>query len=252
MNVIINADDFGINRKVTNEISRLIKSGLISSTTIMANGTELETVMAVVASNPSVSFGVHVCLSEFTSLTKSEVFYKNHLTDASGEFVKKAIMLVRHPCVELKNAVIDEIEAQIETIRILGAPISHIDSHHHVHTINWLYPLFCEVAQRYGIKKMRLGQEFMDVRSKLHLFQYWNRKKLNKTIKNSFTAADMFMSYSNAVKYVETIKNNGAQTIELMCHPGHPAERYVKEIQEIENGLLDKVLDCRLISYNDL
>ena len=252
MNVIINADDFGINQVVTSEITRLIRSGLITSTTIMANGTELDTVKEVVATNPSISFGVHVCLSEFSSLTKYKVFHDNHLTDDSGKFIKKAIMQIKHPSDDLKQAILDEILAQIGTIQSLNVPISHIDSHHHVHTIKWLYPLFCEAAKTYGIKKIRLGQEFLDVRSKLHLLQYWERNTLNKHIKGSFTAADMFMSYSNSLKYLSTIKKCKVQTLELMCHPGHPSEKYAKEIREIESGLLNKVLDYTLISYNDL
>ena len=42
--VIINADDFGINPIVTSEIERMIELGIVTSTTIMANGSCLDEV----------------------------------------------------------------------------------------------------------------------------------------------------------------------------------------------------------------
>ena len=127
--VIINADDFGINDVVTREIERMIVVGAISSTTIMANGSCLEEVKRFVQMHPEISFGAHLCLSEFSSITKSDVLHQYRLTNEQGMFTHKAIFKIKHFDVQLRKAIKDELSAQIDVVKSLGVHISHADSH---------------------------------------------------------------------------------------------------------------------------
>lgn len=246
--VIVNADDFGINKVVTAEIERMIEAGLVTSTTIMANGNYLTEVSRFAVLHPEVSFGVHLCLSEFDSLTKSADLHRAGITDESGRFVNKAIFSLNNFDAITLCAIRNELNAQIETIKALGFPISHADSHHHAHTIFTLKEVFCEVLKRQGIMKVRLGADFRSLRMKAHLFQWLKRNRLNGYYKKAFCTTNAFYSFSEFLKANCSMCDN--ETYELMCHPGHPGKKYRKEIESIEMNLLPK--DIKLISYNDI
>ena len=248
--VIINADDFGINGVVTREIERMIEQGSISSTTIMANGECLDEVRRYVPLHPEISFGVHLCLSEFSSVTKSDVLHQYGLTDENGTFKHKAILRIKNFSGQLLDAIKEELSAQIEVVRSLGVPVSHADSHHHVHTIYPLKEIFAEVLKEHGIRKIRLGVEFNTMRMKAHLLLWRQRNLLNDFYSREFVTTSMFSSYANFIKQRPSLKENS--TIELMCHPGHNEYIYTSEVQQLQADALSEVTNYKLISYNDL
>lgn len=285
--VIINADDFGINKTVAAETIRLLRDGKISSATIMANGTALDEVKVAVADFPNASFGVHLCLTEYQSLTKSEILEKYHITDGNGDFAKRAIFNVSSFPEELCLAIKHELSAQIEKLLDMGIPISHADSHHLVHTnIAALSGCFVEVFDRYGIKRVRIGEEIKVsrvlynnlirkaaenhtdsgenttvgnesgetigyvARMKRLVASSNERRITNRLYHQNFSTTDVFNSYNGFLATGAQLKNNGC--VELMCHPGHTNQEYVSEINKIEQKKLDALLQYTMISYNNL
>lgn len=285
--VIINADDFGINKTVTLETIRLLKDRKISSATIMANGLALDEVKHAVKDFPNASFGIHLCLSEFQSLTNSDVLRKYHIIDGDGAFIKRAIFRVSAFPEELLLAIKQELSAQIETLLDLDVPISHADSHHLVHTnIASLCDCFTEVFEHYGIRKTRIGEEikFFHVlynnlihkpknTVKTQVSQssdniiisngggYYDRlKKLyrasrkrhetNNIYRKKFITTDVYNSYNGFLADKARLSRNGS--VELMCHPGHTNPEYMFEIENIELRKLASLMEYELINYNNL
>lgn len=248
--IIINADDYGINKTVTAEIEHMIETGAISSTTVMANGTSLDEVKRFATIHPEVSYGVHLCLSQFDSITKSERLRQAGLTDENGTFINNAILGIKSFDEEVKSAIRDELNAQIDIVSSLGFTISHADSHHHVHTIYPLREIFANVLHSRNIKRIRLGYDFNTFRMKAHLGMWIKRIKLNQYYRNLFTTSDAFYSYSEFLKYEKSIKDE--ITIELMCHPGHSGRQYCDEMLMVEGKTLLNRDDIKLISYNEL
>ena len=247
--VIINADDFGINEVVTAEIERQILAGRVSSTTVMANGACLDEAKRFAAHHPEVSFGVHLCLSEFDSLTKSEGLFRAGITDEKGLFVHKAIFGLENLSEDyVKNAISKELNSQIDVVESLGFKISHADSHHHVHTIYPLKEMFADVLHKRGIKKLRLGGDFRTIRMRLHFQRWMQRRRLNNYYRCEFNTVDNFYSFAEFLKAKTPIRNG--ETIELMCHPGHPGLKFQEEIKKLENFSLPN--EIRLISYNEI
>lgn len=248
--IIINADDFGINEIVTNEIERQILAGNVSSTTVMANGCCLDEVKRFAAQHVDVSFGIHLCLSEFDSLTKSEGLFHAGLTDENGRFLYRSIFYLknlRKP--DVQKAIHDELNAQIDVVSSLGFPLSHADSHHHVHTIFSLKELFVNVFKERGIKRIRLGEDFSNWRSKKHLVLWCQRMKLNKMYETNFLTTDAFYSYADFINHGAKC---GEDIIELMCHPGHPGQKYQNEMKLVMAKEALNFVDSKLITYNDL
>ena len=247
--IIINADDFGINSVVTSEIERMIEGGAVSSTTVMANGACLKEVARFVKSHSEVSFGVHLCLSEFDSITKSEVLYHAGLTNKAGSFIHKAIFRCNNlDRDEVKKAIRDELNAQIDVVSSLGFKISHADSHHHVHTIWPLRDVIASVLKERGIERVRLGGDYTSWRMKAHVVGWIRRVKLNKFYREHFKTTNGFYSYN---EYVNA-NNPQEDVVELMCHPGHPGTKYREEMESVVAKTALIAPDVKLISYNEL
>ena len=248
--LIVNADDFGINEVVTSEIERMIEIGAISSTTVMANGQCLNEVKQFTSRHPEISFGIHLCLSEFDSITKSKSLHEAGLTDENGRFIHKAIFHLNNlNDFKVQQAIRDELNAQIDIVKSLGFSISHADSHHHVHSIYQLRELFADVLKKQELRKVRLGSEFLTLRMKRHLILWMKRKRLNKFYSSQFKTTDAFYSYA---EYINNEVQCDKQVLELMCHPGHPGNHFQDEMILVEEKQAIKESEIQLISYNDL
>ena len=82
--VITNADDFGLSHEVNAAVELLHQKGVLSSATIMANGSALDEVKAIHDRNPELGLGVHLNATNFRALTPA--MRQSVLCDESGSF----------------------------------------------------------------------------------------------------------------------------------------------------------------------
>ena len=250
LKIIINADDFGCNKQITEEIQRLLLAKKITSTTIMANGRFLNNAADFALKHPEFSYGAHLCLSEFASLTQSDTLKKYGIIDERGDFVKFRIFQIRHFPEDLLLAIKQELIQQITMLKEKGLVLSHIDSHHHVHTIYPLKNIFVEIAKQFQIKYIRRGTEFNSFRAKLHIKQFWERRALNKYYSSELITTDLFLPFSQISLL---FKKQSIRIVELMCHPGNTEnESFSTEIQQIENMQINYQGMFQLVNYNQL
>lgn len=245
--IIINADDFGINVQVTNAIIDSIDKGYVTSTTIMSNGSCLQQALEYSKLHPTISYGIHFCLSEFDSLTKSEVLYKYGITDISGRFIKNAIFNVKEINHELSQALKDELQAQYDRLYSMGFSISHADSHHHVHTMPQLHSIFLELLKKNHIKKVRIPVRMRLLSAIRHPFVYIQNRNVTNSYKKNFITASYF---SSCRFYLQNPVN--CNVIELMCHPGHSGQQYKNEMIMLMNDNHKNILKQNMISYNEI
>lgn len=133
--VIINADDFGLNREENAVIVRAFRRGLISSATLMANMPAFAQACALIHSEGLHGrVGLHVNLTYGRPLG-SAIASQSCLCNASGEF---ELRLPRHRLWlnrAVRAAIDDELQAQWQRCLDHGVRPSHLDSHQHVHNI---------------------------------------------------------------------------------------------------------------------
>lgn len=244
--IIINADDFGINEKVTEEIEKCIDGGMISSTTIMANGECLDEAVQFAKSHPHVSYGIHLCISEFDSITKSPILKKYGLIDSQGVFVRQQVFKIKHFNKELKTAIREELKAQIKIVKSYGISLSHCDSHHHAHTIYGLQRIFADVIKEEGFTKVRILRRIETYNLFRHPILSLKRLYVARFYKKRFKTTNHFSSYSDYI--IKTRDVNGI--CELMCHPGHGKYRAEYEMVLNKTALSDS--NVKLITYNEL
>lgn len=123
--LIINADDFGLNKEQNEAIKDLLENKLITSTSLMSVAPEAEDATAF-ARNISFPVGVHITLNSdekdctYQSLTGAESLGSDgSLWPESKNLTLKA----------KRRDVRDEIEAQYRYITEKGATVDHADSH---------------------------------------------------------------------------------------------------------------------------
>jgi len=154
--LIINGDDFGYSTRVNNAIIRAFEESLCSSTTIMANMPGCEQAIQLAHEHHLVgSVGIHVVLSEGMPLT-DPIRKCLRFCDENGQFRRPRGMCYRNLTHEELSAARTEICKQIERCRAHGLPLTHLDSHLHVHR-SWgtLSYIFIEAAQEWGIPFVR-------------------------------------------------------------------------------------------------
>lgn len=151
--IIINADDFGYCEAVNYGIISAHNNGIVKSTSMMANMPGVEHGVKLLKENKDLNCGVHMTLScgrpllsNLKTIVDKEGFFIRRITD---EIIKKM------DCDEIYR----ELCAQIDRVKGLGVDISHLDSHHHIHTLVNLKPVIEKIVNKYNLP-IRGGFEY--------------------------------------------------------------------------------------------
>lgn len=250
--IIINADDLGKSEQVNGAIFDLIAKNIITSTTILANGPAYEDAIRRIPLYPQCSYGVHLNLTEFKPLT-----HNNHLTDilADGSFDSN-IREKMNINISFQKALYNEWFAQIERLLSDNIQISHIDSHHHIHTSAFIFPILKNIQHSFGIRKVRITRNIYSYQNEpnrriIMMKRLWNNalKYYYKTYCTSFFTN--FLTFIELATNMQLPKHIFNTAIELSVHPGNPANS--EETAVLLTQWTSKVgFRLELISYNSL
>jgi predicted glycoside hydrolase/deacetylase ChbG (UPF0249 family) len=213
-NLIINADDFGLNTQRNLAIMKCFQKGLINSTSLMPNMPAFkEAVLLANDYNFKENIGLHACFTEGKSLTDLS---KTPLVDKEGFFIK---MQVYRPMVFISKSVRvyfkREVEAQLEALNKFEINPTHINTHHDIHELPWLLPIFLSVAKKHHIK-LRVSQMWVNGKNPLKPLY---RKVVNQIYKYYNLN---FTDYFETLKVYEkekSKKRNQTKITEIMVHP---------------------------------
>lgn len=195
--IIVNADDFGYTEGLNYGVIEAHKKGIVTSCTVMANMPGFEHGMELLKANPTLRAGVHLTLSCYKPLLK------NHKTivDSNGNFYKKLNEEIAEK-VDLEE-VYSEFCAQID--RVKGhIEITHLDSHHHAHSMEFLKPVMERIHEKYNLP---MRQAF---HSKIEGVKY----------------VPVFIGFYGENATADFFKNNidklkEYEIVDIMCHPAY-------------------------------
>jgi predicted glycoside hydrolase/deacetylase ChbG (UPF0249 family) len=251
--VIINADDFGYSHEVNQSILEAIGKVVISSTTIMANAPAVQEALQIAGRNPQISYGVHLNLTEFQPLSLDADLKSTGLVDASGNFLGNGFRQLR-PTPNLLQACYEELVLQLQSLLATGLKPSHLDSHHHVHTIPWLLPVITSLQRRFKLFKLRNTMNVYDLDSShlppkklLAAKQIWqfSTRLMGSKLTEKFTSLHIFLSDPFRAEFT------AASSIELMCHPGQAGfEQETKDLLSMTEPILPN--GFRLVNYRQM
>ncbi len=230
--IIINADDFGLNTSCTKAICKAFEEGLITDTTMIANGFAFyEAVKCIKDYQLQDKIGVHFNITEGKPLTdaisKMPTFTENGVFHGKINRLKKLTE-------DEKQAVYEELSAQIKRLEQNGVKLTHADSHHHIHTGIFIAPIFVHVCKEHGVNKVRLHRNIGTIPTV---------KKIAKKVYNKWLKKQAFVTtkYFGSMSDVEA--DGVLDNLEIMVHPEFDkAGVLIDKVDEIDNCLIGKKL----------
>jgi hopanoid biosynthesis associated protein HpnK len=153
--LILNADDFGMTCGVNEGIIRAHREGVLTSTTLMANGPAFDDAAAQSAANPKLGVGCHLVLVGGKCVARPEDIPS--LADAAGNLPESLPRFVAKLSSGMIRAteIERELRAQIEKIRAAGISPTHLDTHKHTHAHPRVMEALARVAKEFGIMRVR-------------------------------------------------------------------------------------------------
>ncbi|MGH9512252.1 MAG: ChbG/HpnK family deacetylase [Terriglobales bacterium] len=155
--LIINADDFGLTLGVNRAILEAHQQGIVSSATLMANGTAFDDAVKISLSLPKLSVGCHMVLTDGLPVLESsrvstllESNLQPRFRESLRDFFVAAMMGRIDP-----NQVEAEATAQISRMQAAGVTVSHFDTHKHTHLPPQILKPLLRAAQVCGIRAVR-------------------------------------------------------------------------------------------------
>lgn len=139
--VIVHADDFGLHPALNEGVEQGHREGVVTSASLMPLGPAFEDAVQRAQAMPELDLGLHFTLVGLPG------FPPTLGTFLSG-YVRGAWPARR---------VADALRGQLDVVR--GLPLSHLDSHQHLHTLPGIMRVVCPLAAEYGIRAVRLPVE---------------------------------------------------------------------------------------------
>lgn len=201
--LIINADDFGYSRGINYGIIESHARGILTSTTLMANMPGFEHAVELAQANPKLGIGVHMTLTCMYPLLKDH----KTIVDEDGKFKHVSFFNQGHEYdVEEVYA---EWDAQIQKVYDAGIKPTHLDSHHHTHTLPALRDVTLRLARKYGLP-VRANMELPEDIKGVAYFET-EFDQLGQFEESTYD------DYLNEV--LDKVRQYG--TVEAMVHPGY-------------------------------
>jgi predicted glycoside hydrolase/deacetylase ChbG (UPF0249 family) len=140
--LVVNADDFGFTPDVNEGIVEAHRTGILTATTLMANGAAFDDAVRLARQTPSLDIGCHLVLVSGTSLVSGKP-YPLTVAQLIAAMAKREIR------------VYDELAAQIRRILDAGIQPTHLDTHKHTHLAPPVLDAVARLAQECGIHWVR-------------------------------------------------------------------------------------------------
>jgi hopanoid biosynthesis associated protein HpnK len=152
--LIVNADDFGFTSGVNRAIIDAHTRGVVTSSTLMANGRAFPEATELAKRTPDLSIGCHVVLIDGEPVVSSErlpsLTHSLRFRDGLKQFAARSIAGRMNP-----GEIAAEATAQIRKIQSAGIAVSHFDTHKHTHVFPQILRPLLKAAADCGVRALR-------------------------------------------------------------------------------------------------
>jgi predicted glycoside hydrolase/deacetylase ChbG (UPF0249 family) len=242
--LIVNADDFGVTESVNRGILDAHRDGIVTSTTLLANGIAFESAAAASKRFYRLGIGVHLNLSEGVPVADASQI--RTVVDGGGRLYMAPARLwagIATGRVSLSDIEF-EMRAQIKKVIGAGVRPTHFDGHKHIHVLPAVSEIVIRLAREFGVPAVRCPMEqnadaswpvrIWGLSGISRIKQYLVsgavsamarnfRRKLEQTGLLSpasfYGISDTGFLDASAIRRI--LENLPPGTSELMCHPGY-------------------------------
>jgi predicted glycoside hydrolase/deacetylase ChbG (UPF0249 family) len=287
-NLIVNADDLGWTPGVNRGIAEAHRNGIVTSTSLLANGAAFDDGVRTVRELPRLGVGVHLNLSDGKPAAPAQRV-KSLLSDGGEFFGGPEALLFRLTAKSANRKEVEiEWDAQIEKVRNAGVRPTHLDGHKHVQMLPGLFEIALRLARKHGIAAVRVSHEASSLRAALteggessrviikqgvqaRGLKFLARDARAMAERSGISTADFFcgiaqtgvLAKQGILKLLASLSEG---TTELMCHPGYADPELRKTATRLQDSrqlelqiLTDKeirksiaALGIRLINYEEI
>ena len=156
--LIVNADDFGFTAGINRAIVEAHIHGIVTSSTLMANGKAFEDAVRLARSVPRLSVGCHVVLIDGEPVIDARLLPSVTCTRSSGGRFRDGLksFAARALAGRLDAGEIEaEASAQIRKLQSNGIRVSHLDTHKHTHLFPAVLRPLLRAARACGVGAIR-------------------------------------------------------------------------------------------------
>jgi hypothetical protein len=224
LRIVLNADDFGLDADTVRATIACFEAGQLTSASLMPGMPAFDEAVSFARAHPEFSYGVHLTFvgggDERSSAPPAEI---PALVDADGRFpatnpVRAKALLRRLPEDQIER----EVGAQVEAVRDRGIPVSHVDSHRHLHKYAPFRAALARALPRLGIERVRNVQDLY-VRRPLLSPTFLFGKAWRRALMRRFTTTDHFYmprwgGDPDWTPILASLPRDG--TLEVGSHPG--------------------------------
>ena len=241
--LVVNADDFGFTRDVNQGIIEAHRQGILTATTLMANGDAFEDAVRKANENPLLDIGAHLVLIGGRSLA-----------EADRELPSSVLRLLAAIAARRLN-IYEELSAQVRRVLDAGIRLTHLDTHKHTHLAPPVLDAVARIAEEFGIRWVR--RPFDLPITAAHAGAPWGKRATSGgmafirsrfhrvLIQHQCRTTDHFAGFQITGRFrtrelVALIRALPEGSTELMCHPGRctgelrSARTRLKESREAE------------------
>lgn len=225
--LVVNADDFGFTTDVNEGIVEAHRHGILTSTTLMANGAAFDHAVMLARANPSLDVGCHLVLIGGRSLL------------GPGDPLPASVPELLAAIVSRRIRIYDELAAQVRRILATGITPTHLDTHKHTHLAPPVLDAVARIAQEFGVVWVRrpFDLPLTAARGAAPLLKRATTGGLD-LLRNRFSrvltahgcrTTDHFAGFQltgrlRTAELVRLIQELPDGTTEFMCHPGRCGE----------------------------
>jgi predicted glycoside hydrolase/deacetylase ChbG (UPF0249 family) len=145
--LVVNADDFGFTPDVNQGIVEAHRHGILTATTLMANGDAFDDALRLARQFPTLDIGCHLVLIGGRSLLTQKPFPAT-VPRLMAALASRAIRPY------------DELKAQVRRIVEAGIAPSHLDTHKHTHLVPGVLDAVARLGEEFGIRWVRRPFDF--------------------------------------------------------------------------------------------
>jgi predicted glycoside hydrolase/deacetylase ChbG (UPF0249 family) len=156
--LIVNADDLGLSRGISDGILVAHAGGIVTSASLMVNQPATEYAIDRLAEVPKLDVGIHLNLCQGRPVLPPSTVPS--LVDSDGCFLRPAEIGRKLTFLRVSTREIEaEFCAQIDRMRALGLEPSHADSHHRFHIYPAAAAAFHRAVRSRGITRVRAARK---------------------------------------------------------------------------------------------
>jgi chitin disaccharide deacetylase len=243
--LVVNADDFGFARDVNRGILEAHTRGILTATTLMANGAAFDDAVALARTHPSLDIGCHLVMVQGPSLARRGAELPSSIPQLVHQLLSKQI----DPYAELRPQIAKVLDAGLRPL--------HLDTHKHTHLWPSVLDAVARLSEEFRIPWVRRPFDLPLAGGRVP----WTKRAVSRglsSLRGHFHSklrahgcrtTDHFAGFQitgryRAAELAALIRSLPLGITEFMCHPGVCTEELrgcttrLKESREQELGAL--------------